>query len=158
PIKNRIDMLSTGIRTPVGIKIFGADLNEIEHIGAEVEAIVRTVPGTRSVFAERVAGGYFLDFELKRAELARYGLSIDDANAVVMAAIGGEVATTTIEGRQRYGVLVRYPRELRDDLERLERVLLPLPNGGQIPIRQIADIKLTHGPAMIRDENALLAG
>ena len=158
PIKNRIDMLSTGIRTPVGIKIFGSDVKEIQRIGGDLETILRKVPGTRSVFAERVAGGYFLDFELKRDALARYGLTIDDANAVVMAAVGGEEATTTIEGRQRYSVLVRYPRELRDTPHSLERVLVTLPSGGQIPMAEIADIKLTDGPAMIRDENALLAG
>src|SRR5262249_18358325 len=138
PIKNRIDMLSTGIRTPVGIKVFGADVKEIERIGGELETILRDVPGTRSVFSERVAGGYFLDFVLKRDALARYGLTIDDANAVVMAAVGGQEATTTIEGRERYGVLVRYPRELRDDPQRLERVLVTLPGGGQIPMSQIA--------------------
>jgi Cu(I)/Ag(I) efflux system membrane protein CusA/SilA len=158
PIKNRIDMLSTGIRTPVGIKVFGADVKEIERIGGELETILRDVPGTRSVFAERGAGGYFLDFVLKRDALARYGLTIDDANAVVMAAVGGQETTTTIEGRERYGVLVRYPRELRDEPQRLERALVTLPGGGQIPISQIANIELRSGPAMIRDENALLAG
>jgi Cu(I)/Ag(I) efflux system membrane protein CusA/SilA len=158
PIKSRIDMLSTGIRTPVGIKIFGADLDEIDRIGRELEGILKKVPGTRSVFAERVAGGYFLDFVLKRDALARYGLSIDDANAAIMSAVGGEEATTTVEGRQRYGVQVRYPRELRDTPERLERVLVQTPNGGQVPIQQIANIKLTNGPSMIRDENALLSG
>jgi Cu(I)/Ag(I) efflux system membrane protein CusA/SilA len=158
PIKNRIDMLSTGIRTPVGIKIFGSDVKEIERIGAELEGILKQVPGTRSVFAERTAGGYFLDFELKREELARYGLTVDDANAVVMSAIGGDVVTTTIEGRQRFGVQLRYPRELRDTPARLERVLVRLPSGGQIPLAQIANIRLTSGPSMIRDENALLTG
>jgi Cu(I)/Ag(I) efflux system membrane protein CusA/SilA len=158
PIKNRIDMLSTGIRTPVGIKIFGSDVKEIERIGAELEGILKQVPGTRSVFAERTAGGYFLDFELKRDALARYGLSVDDANAVVMSAIGGDVVTTTIEGRQRFGVQLRYPRELRDTPTRLERVLVKLPSGGQVPLAQVADVRLTSGPSMIRDENALLAG
>src|SRR5204862_5882087 len=127
PIKNRIDMLTTGIRTPIGVKVFGPDLKKIEAVGQRLEEVIRRVKGTRSVFAERVAGGYFLDFELKREALARYGLSVDDANAVIMGAIGGEVATTTLEGRARYGVLVRYPRELRDDLNNLERVLVPLP-------------------------------
>jgi Cu(I)/Ag(I) efflux system membrane protein CusA/SilA len=158
PIKNRIDMLSTGIRTPVGIKIFGSTLEEIERIGGEVEGAVRTVPGTRSVYAERVAGGYFLDFDLRREALARYGLSVDEVNEVVMSAIGGEEVTTTIEGRRRYSVSVRYPRELREDPERLARVLVPVPGGAQVPISQLADIRLTHGPAMIRDENGMLAG
>jgi Cu(I)/Ag(I) efflux system membrane protein CusA/SilA len=158
PIKNRIDMLSTGIRTPVGIKVFGADVKEIERIGSELEGILKKVPGTRSVFAERVAGGYFVDFELKREALARYGLTIDDANAAIMAAVGGEEATTTVEGRQRYSVLVRYPRELRDTPALLERVLVSTPSGAQIPIAQIADIRLNTGPSMLRDENALLAG
>jgi Cu(I)/Ag(I) efflux system membrane protein CusA/SilA len=158
PIKNRIDMLSTGIRTPVGIKIFGSSVKEIERIGAELEGILKQVPGTRSVFAERTAGGYFLDFELKRDALARYGLTVDDANAVVMSAVGGDVVTTTIEGRQRYGVQLRYPRELRDTPSHLERVLVKLPSGGQIPLAEVATLRLTSGPAMIRDENALLAG
>ncbi len=158
PIKNRIDMLSTGIRTPVGIKIFGSDVREIERIGAELEGILKKVPGTRSVFAERTAGGFFLDFDLKRDALARYGLTVDDANAVVMAAVGGDVVTTTIEGRQRFGVQVRYPRELRDTPARLERVLVKLPSGGQIPLAEVATLRLTTGPAMIRDENALLVG
>ncbi len=158
PIKNRTDMLSTGIRTPVGIKIFGSDVKEIERIGAELEGVLKTVPGTRSVFAERTAGGYFLDFDLKREALARYGLTIDDANAVVMSASGGDVVTTTVEGRQRFGVQLRYPRELRDTPARLERVLVKLPSGGQIPLAEVADLRLTTGPSMIRDENALLAG
>jgi Cu(I)/Ag(I) efflux system membrane protein CusA/SilA len=158
PIKNRIDMLSTGIRTPVGIKIFGSSVKEIERIGAELEGIIKGVPGTRSVFAERTAGGYFLDFELKRDALARYGLTIDDANAVVMSAVGGDVVTTTIEGRQRFGVQLRYPRELRDTPARLERVFVKLPSGGQIPLAEVATLRLTNGPSMIRDENALLAG
>ncbi len=158
PIKARIDMLSTGIRTPIGIKVFGSDLPEIERIGAEVEAAVRTVPATRSAFAERVAGGYFLDFELDRDALARYGLTVADANAVVMSAIGGETVTTLIEGRERYSVNVRYPRELREDLSRLERVLVPTMTGAQIPLGQIASIRLVDGPSMIRNENGLLSG
>jgi Cu(I)/Ag(I) efflux system membrane protein CusA/SilA len=158
PIKARIDMLTTGVRTPIGIKIFGADLGEIERIGGEVEALLKQLPETRSVFAERVAGGYFVDFDLKRDQLARYGLSIADAQNVVMSAIGGENVTTTIEGRARYPVSVRYPRELRDNLERLGQVLVPTPSGAQIPIVQIADIKQVNGPSMIRDENGMLAG
>ena len=158
PIKARIDMLSTGIRTPIGIKIFGSDLKEIERIGAEVEAAVKDVPATRSAFAERVAGGYFLDFELNRDALARYGLSVEDANAVVMSAIGGETVTTMIRGRERISVNVRYPRELREDLSQFSRILVPTMTGAQIPLGQIADIKLVDGPAMIRNENGLLSG
>jgi Cu(I)/Ag(I) efflux system membrane protein CusA/SilA len=158
PIKARIDMLTTGVRTPIGIKIFGSDLTEIQKIGSQLEALLKLLPETRSVFAERVAGGYFVDFDLKRDQLARYGLSVADAQNVVMSAIGGENVTTTIEGRARYPVNVRYPRELRDNLERLGQVLVPTPSGAQIPIVQIADIKRVNGPSMIRDENAMLAG
>ncbi len=159
PIKGRLDMLSTGIRTPVGIKIAGADLATIERIALQTEAAVAALPGTRSAFAERVAGGYFLDFELKRAELARYGLSVADANMMVMTAVGGDVQTVTVEGRARYGVNVRYARDSRADLESLKRVLVPLPGGrGQIPFEAIADVHLATGPSMIRDENGLLAG
>jgi Cu(I)/Ag(I) efflux system membrane protein CusA/SilA len=157
PIKNRIDMLSTGIRTPVGIKILGADTKELERIGRDLERTLAGVAGTRSVFAERAAGGYFLDFDLRRDALARYGLTVDDANDVVTAAIGGEEATSTIEGRARYSVLVRYPRGLREDLGALERVLVPTPGGGQVPLGQIADLVLREGPSMLRDENGLLA-
>ncbi len=158
PIKARIDMLTTGVRTPVGIKIYGADLSVIERIGAEIESSVRDLPGTRSVFAERTAGGYFLDFDLRRDELARYGLSIQDAERVIQSAIGGEAITTTVEGRERYSVSVRYAREMRDSLEALQRVLVPTASGAQIPLAQIADIRTTTGPAMIRDENGMLAG
>jgi Cu(I)/Ag(I) efflux system membrane protein CusA/SilA len=159
PIKGRLDMLSTGIRTPVGIKISGADLGEIERIALRIEAAVREVPQTRSVYAERVAGGYFLDFVLDRDKLARYGLSVDDANEMVMTAVGGDDQTTTVEGRERYGVSVRYARDYRDDVDALKRVLLPLPSGqGQIPMSEIAEVKLAEGPSMIRDENGLLTG
>ena len=158
PIKARIDMLTTGVRTPIGIKIFGADLTEIQKVGGHLEALLKQLPETRSVFAERVAGGYFVDFDLKRDQLARYGLSVADAQNVVMSAIGGENVTTTIEGRARYPVNVRYARELRDNLERLSQVLVPTPSGAQIPIIQIANIKRVNGPSMIRDENGMLAG
>jgi Cu(I)/Ag(I) efflux system membrane protein CusA/SilA len=159
PIKGRLDMLSTGIRTPVGIKISGADLATIEKVAKETEAAVLKAPGTRSAYAERVAGGYFLDFVLKREQLARYGLSIDDANTMVMTAVGGDNQTTTVEGRERYGVNVRYARDYREDLSALRRVLLPLPGGqGQIPMEEIAEVVLAQGPSMIRDENGMLAG
>ena len=174
PIKARIDMLTTGVRTPIGIKIYGADLKEIETIGLHLEMIMRDIPGTRSVYAERVTGGYFLDFDLKREQLARYGISVKDAEMVIMSAIGGEGITTTVEGRERYSVNVRYARELRDDLDALKRVLVPAAavssagdemSGGanssvvrQVPLAELADIHFSTGPAMIRDENGLLAG
>jgi len=158
PIKARIDMLSTGIRTPVGIKIYGADLKEIEKIGLNIESTMKDIKGTRSVFAERVSGGYFLDFVIKREQLARYGLTIKDAEMIIMSAIGGEPVTTIIEGRERYTVNVRYAREFRDDLEKLKRVLVPTMSLAQIPLEQLADIYLSLGPAMIRDENGMLAG
>ncbi len=158
PIKARIDMLTTGIRTPVGVKVYGADLGKIEEIGKRVEQILQGVPGTRSVFAERAAGGYFVDFDLRRDELARYGLTVAAAQDVIMSAVGGENVTTTIEGRARYPVNVRYPRELRDDLDALSRVLVMTPGGAQVPLGQIADIRRVTGPSMIRNENGLLAG
>ena len=158
PIRNRIDMLATGIRTPVGVKVFGPDLKTIERLGESIERAVRDVPGTRSVFAERTSGGYFLDIDLDRDALARYGISIREAESVIATAIGGETLTTTIEGRERYGVAVRYPRELRDDPVRLGRVLVATSTGAQIPLSQIARIARSEGPSMIRDENGLLAG
>ena len=158
PIKARIDMLTTGVRTPIGIKVFGADLTEIEEIGTHLEMILKDIPGTRSVYAERTAGGYFLDFVLKREQLSRYGLTVDEANMVIMSAIGGETVTTTVEGRERYTVNVRYAREFRDDLSKLRRVLVPTMSGAHIPITQIADIQMVHGPSMIRNENGMLAG
>jgi Cu(I)/Ag(I) efflux system membrane protein CusA/SilA len=158
PIKNRIDMLTTGVRTPIGIKILGGDLAVIDRLGATVEALLRDVPGTRSIYAERTAGGYFLDFDLRRDALARYGLTVQDAQRVIQSAIGGETITTTVEGRERYDVIVRYARERRDSLEALRRVLVPTASGAQIPLEQLADIRLTTGPSMIRDENGLLAG
>ena len=157
PIKNRTDMLTTGVRTPVGIKIFGSDLQEIEKIGTHLETILKKIPGTRSVYAERVTGGYFLDFELRRDHLARHDISIEEAQMIVSSAIGGEVLTTTVEGRERYSVSVRYARDFRDSLNDLGRVLVPTEHG-QIPLSNLADIHLVSGPAMIRNENGLLAG
>jgi Cu(I)/Ag(I) efflux system membrane protein CusA/SilA len=158
PIKNRIDMLTTGVRTPVGIKIFGPDLTVIERIGAQVESALRDVDGTRSIYAERTAGGYFLDFDLRREDLARHGLTVQEAQMIIQSAIGGEAVTTTVEGRERYTVNVRYAREMRDSLDSLQRVLVPTPSGAQIPLAQLADIRFATGPAMIRDENGMLAG
>jgi Cu(I)/Ag(I) efflux system membrane protein CusA/SilA len=158
PIKARIDMLTTGVRTPVGIKVLGSDLREIEKIGEHVEMALKNIPGTTSVFAERTTGGYFLDFDLKRDQLARYGLTIDAANEVLMSAVGGEPVTTTVEGRERYSVNVRYLRDYRSDLDSLQRVLVNTPSGAQVPLAQIADISLKTGPGMIRDENGRLSG
>ena len=158
PIKNRIDMLSTGVRTPIGIKILGPDLTVVQKVGEDLEAILRGVAGTRNVLAERTAGGYYVDFDLHRDALARYGLSIDDAQTIIMSAIGGQNITTTVEGRERYGVNVRYAREFRDDLPALRRVLVPTASGAQIPLAQLADIRMVDGPAMIRNENGQLAG
>ncbi len=158
PIKGRIDMLTTGVRTPIGIKIFGSNLKEIERIGSELETLLQEIPGTRSVYAERVAGGYFVDFVPRRDQLARYGLTIDELQRIIVSAIGGENITTTIEGRERYPVNLRYPRELRDDITRLRRVLVPTRTGAQIPLAQLADIELVQGPSMLRNENGFLAG
>ena len=158
PIKARVDMLTTGVRTPVGIKILGSDLNKIQEIGQHIEMVLKDVPGTTSIFAERTAGGYFLDFALKREELARYGFTIGQAEMAIMSAIGGENITTTVEGRERYPVNVRYLRDYRSTVDRLRRVLVPTMDGAQIPMTQIADIKLLYGPSMIRDENGRLSG
>ncbi|MBI4211758.1 MAG: efflux RND transporter permease subunit, partial [Deltaproteobacteria bacterium] len=158
PIKNRIDMLSTGIRTPLGIKIFGADAKVIEGLGRELEPLLKKIRGTRNVFAERVAGGTFLDFDLKREELGRYGLTVDDAQMIIASAVGGENITTVIDGRARYPLNLRYARELRDDLDELRRVLVPTPSGGHVPLAMLADIHVSSGPAMIRDENGLITG
>jgi Cu(I)/Ag(I) efflux system membrane protein CusA/SilA len=151
PIKNRIDMLSTGVRTPLGIKVLGSDIKEIESIGVHIEKILQGVHGTRSVYAERTAGGYFLDFDLKRDELARFGLSIADAQSAVLSAIGGENIASTVEGRERYNISVRYPRDFRDDPEKLKRVLVSSPSGLQIPLSQVADLVVRSGPSMLRN-------
>ena len=158
PIKSRIDMLTTGVRTPVGIKIFGADTAAIERIGMELESLLPKVRGTRNVFAERTGGGFFLDFDWDREQMGRYGLAIDDVQSVVMSAVGGEGVTTTIEGRERYSVNVRYARDFRGNVNRLEHVLIPVMGGAQIPLSQLAKVKVRSGPAMLRDENGLLSG
>jgi Cu(I)/Ag(I) efflux system membrane protein CusA/SilA len=152
-------MLTTGVRTPVGIKIYGADINTIEKLGTQIEALLPKVQGTRSVFAERTGGGYFVDFNWKREALARYGLSIDEAQMVVMNAIGGDTVTTTIEGRERYPVNVRYMRDYRSDVASLGRVLVPTMDGKtQVPLAQLAEIRTVTGPGMLRDENGMLNG
>jgi len=158
PIKTRIDMLTTGIRTPVGIKIFGSDLPTIEKIGEQIESALGSMEGTRSIYAERVSGGYYLDFEIRRESIARYGLTVSDAETIVETAIGGKNITMTVEGRERFPVNVRYPRELRSDLDQLRRVLVPTPRGAHIPIGEIADLKISMGPPSIKDENGMLTG
>jgi Cu(I)/Ag(I) efflux system membrane protein CusA/SilA len=184
PIKGRIDMLTTGIRTPVGIKIFGPDLDQIAKLGEHLESVMREVPGTRSVFAERTTGGYYLDITPNRAEIARYGLNVEDVLMQVEISIGGMAVARTIEGRERYTINVRYSRELRDDVDKLKRVLVPvmsatlgeggpasatgqMASGGsaagvsglqQIPLGQLVDIRTTSGPPVIRNENGALTG
>ncbi len=184
PIRGRIDMLATGIRTPVGIKIFGPDLGELERIGLEIEAAVRTVPGTRSVFAERAVSGSYLDIQVDREQAARYGLNVADVQATIVSAIGGMQVTTTVEGRQRFSVNVRYPRDLRDSPDALRRVLIPIALGSagsaspssaagsmesaapgmgasgsriaQIPLGQLATVRLVNGPMLVKTEDAFL--
>jgi Cu(I)/Ag(I) efflux system membrane protein CusA/SilA len=152
PIQTRTEMLTTGIRSNLGIKIFGPDLATIEKIGVEIEQVLKALPETRSAFAERVTGGYYLDFEVNRERAARYGLTIDDVNMIIESAIGGENVTTTVEGKQRFPVNVRYARELRDDLDHLERVLVPTMNGAQVPLAELADIRFSTGAPMIYNE------
>ena len=155
PIKARIDMLSTGIRTPVGVKVFGPDLHVLERLATEVEHIVHDVPGTTSVFAERLEGGRYVEIEPDRQAAARYGLSVDDIQKVVAVALGGETVTTTVEGRERYGVSVRYPRNLRDDpLSIASQVLVSTMSGAMVPLGQVASVRVTSGPPSIRTENA----
>jgi Cu(I)/Ag(I) efflux system membrane protein CusA/SilA len=158
PIKARTDMLSTGIRTPVGIKVFGRELGEIEQVARRIEAVVRNVPGTTSAFAERIGGGYYLDIAPDRAALARYGLTMGDVQETILTALGGETVTTAVEGRERFSVNVRYPRDLRGDPQTIGReVLVSAMGGAMIPLGQLAAIHLTQGPATIRTEDAQLA-
>lgn len=158
PIKARIDMLATGIRTPVGVKVIGQDLAVIEKLARQIESAIKRVPGTASAFAERIVGGYYLEIEPDRRQLARYGLMIGDVQQVVASAMGAETVTTTVEGRERYAVNVRYPRDTRSDPQSISReVLVPLANGASVPLGQVANVKLARGPASIRTENAQLA-
>jgi Cu(I)/Ag(I) efflux system membrane protein CusA/SilA len=158
PIKARIDMLSTGIRTPVGIKVFGKDLNEMERLAKEIEAVVKTVPGTSSAFAERTTGGYYINIEPDRIALARYGLPVGDLQDVIGTALGGEMVTTTVEGRERFGVTVRYPRELRANPQQIaSEILVPTMGGAMIPLGQVAKVEIAKGAPSIRTENALLS-
>jgi Cu(I)/Ag(I) efflux system membrane protein CusA/SilA len=158
PIKARIDMLSTGIRTPVGVKVYGTDLAEMEKLARQIEAAIRSVPGTSSAFAERVIGGYYLNIDPDRAQLARYGLMVGDVHNVIAMALGAEPVTTTVEGRERYGVTIRYPRDYRSDPQAIaNEVLIPIDGGGTVPLGQIAKVSLAQGPAAIRTENSQLA-
>jgi Cu(I)/Ag(I) efflux system membrane protein CusA/SilA len=172
PIKARIDMLSTGIRTPVGIKILGPDLNELERIGVEIEKLMQEVPGTRSAYAERVTTGYFFDIDVKREAAARYGLTVKDVQEIIQSAIGGMNLTTTVEGRERYPVNIRYFRDMRSDIEDIRRVIVPVTEGPvaaiipglplqqpritQIPLGELADIRIVKGPTAIKSEEGLL--
>ncbi len=158
PIKARIDMLSTGIRTPIGIKVFGKDLGEMERLAREIETVVKQVPGTTSAFAERITGGFYLNIEPDRAQLARYGLGVGELQDVIGTALGGEMVTTTVEGRERFGVTVRYPRELRADPQQIAReVLVPTMDGAMGPLGQVARVEVAKGAPGIRTENALLS-
>lgn len=158
PIKARIDMLSTGIRTPIGVKVFGKELEEIEKLAKSIEAVVKTVPGTTSAYAERVTGGYYLDIVPDRMALARYGLGVGDLQDLITIALGGDMVTTTVEGLERFGVIVRYPRELRGDPQAIaNQVLVPTMSGAMVPLGQVAKVSLLKAPPAIRTENALLS-
>jgi Cu(I)/Ag(I) efflux system membrane protein CusA/SilA len=158
PIKARIDMLSTGIRTPVGVKVYGKDLAEMEKLARKIEAVIRKVPGTTTAYAERAISGYYLNVDPDRAQLARYGLMIGDVQNVIAMALGAEPVTTTVEGRERYNVSIRYPRDYRSDPEAIAtQVLIPMQGGGTVPLGQVAKVSLAQGPSSIRTENAQLA-
>jgi Cu(I)/Ag(I) efflux system membrane protein CusA/SilA len=154
PIKGRLDMLATGIRTPVGIKIFGPDLDTLQALGEQVERIVQQVPGTRSAFAERGVSGYYVDIDIDRAEAARYGLNVGDVHRAVTATVGGINAAITVEGRERYAVNVRYPRELRGDVDKIRDVIIHTMGGAQIPLGQVATVLVVRGPMTVKTENA----
>ncbi|MGB6348005.1 MAG: CusA/CzcA family heavy metal efflux RND transporter, partial [Methyloceanibacter sp.] len=157
PIKARIDMLATGIRTPVGVKVFGKDLGEMENLARKIEAVIRAVPGTTSAYAERAMSGYYLNVDPNRSQLARYGLMVGDVQDVVAMALGAEPVTTTVEGRERYSVSIRYPRDYRDDPETIAtQVLIPTPDGGTVPLGEVANISRAQGPSSIRTEDAQL--
>ena len=158
PIQTRTEMLTTGFRTKLGVKVFGANLKEIEKIGVQIENALADFPNTRSVFAERTTGGYFLDFDVNREDAARYGLRVGDVNDIIESAIGGKTIATTVEGRERYPINVRYARDFRENLDALKRVLVPTPTGAQVPISLLADISYKTGPPSIRNENAQLVG
>ena len=154
PIKGRIDMLATGVRTAVGIKIFGPDLGTLQALGEQAERIMQAVPGTRSAFAERGVSGYYVDIDIDRAEAARYGLNVGDVHSAIMATVGGMNAAITVEGRERYGVNVRYPRELRDDVSKIREVIVPAADGTPIPLGQVASVEVRQGPMAVKTEDA----
>src|SRR5216683_2586680 len=158
PIQTRTEMLATGVRSPLGVLVLGPDTKEIDRIGAEIETALREVPGTRSAFSERIGGGYFLDFDVDRDRAARFGLNVGDVEDVVETAVGGLTVSTTVEGRERYPVTVRYARDFRSDLNALRRVRVATMDGAQIALGQVANLKLRTGPSMLRDENGQLAG
>ena len=158
PIQTRNEMLATGVRSAVGVKVYGPDLGTIERIAIQVERALQTVPGTRSAFAERITGGYFLDMDVDRAAVARYGLTVGDVQDVIETAIGGMLVSQTVEGRERYAVNVRYARDFRDDPEALQRILVPTPSGAQVPLAQLARIEFRSGPPMIQEEDGQLFG
>jgi Cu(I)/Ag(I) efflux system membrane protein CusA/SilA len=158
PIRARIDMLSTGIRTPVGVKVYGSDLGEMQKVARQIETMLKTIPGTSSAYAERVIGGYYLDIVPDRIALGRYGLSVKDVQDVVGMALGSAVVTQTVEGRERYGVAIRYPRTSRSDPQSIAKdVQISLPGGSTVPLGEVADLKLTRGATTIRTENGQLA-
>jgi Cu(I)/Ag(I) efflux system membrane protein CusA/SilA len=162
PIQTRTEMLATGIRSTLGIKVFGDDLETVESVGIRIEKALqadsRTAPYTRSAFAERISGGYFLDFDIDREKIARYGLTIADVEDVIMAAVGGMTVSETVEGRERYAINLRYARDFRDNPQALKRVLVPTPNGAQVPLAQLAELNFRTGPPMLRNENGQLVG
>src|SRR5262249_33815554 len=158
PIRNRLDMLATGVRTKVGVKVYGADYPSIEKVSLAIENALADLAGVRSVYAERTTGGTYLDFAVDRDAAARYGLSVMQIENTIEAATGGKMVTTTVEGRRRFSVLVRYPRDYRSDMEALRRILITAPGGVQVPVGQLARIQVATGPPMYRDENGRLSG
>ncbi len=158
PIQTRTEMLSTGFRSNLGIKVFGPDLKKIEDIGVEIEKVISDIPGTRSVFAERVTGGYFMDFVINREQAARYGLTVGDVEDVIESAIGGKNISQTIEGQERYPINVRYQRELRMDIDELKRILVATPTGAQVPLSLFVDLQFSTGPPQIRNEDGQKVG
>ncbi len=159
PIKGRIDMLTTGIRTPVGIKILGSDIKTIEHIGSQIEKILQNIEGTRSVYAERAGGGYYVNIIPDRSRMARYGLKLEDVQTIIATAVGGQTITGTIvNSRERYSISIRYHRDFRDNIDQLKRVLIPTQDNYHIQLQEVAEITLTYGPSMIRNENGMVAG
>ncbi|PKA13254.1 CusA/CzcA family heavy metal efflux RND transporter [Leptospira meyeri] len=158
PIRARIDMLSTGIRTPIGIKVLGENLEKIQEVGINIETVLKKEKNVRSIFAERTSGGYYIDIKIRRELAAKYGLTIEDIQKTILSALGGETISTTIEKRERYSIQIRYPREYRDSLEMISKVLIPISNRGHIPLSYLATLEYNIGPTMIRDENGFLTG